>query len=62
VLNALAPLPYTESFDTNGEGTRYTATTFDNTASLTGFFGSFARAWRGPLTVKQDTVRIGLSC
>lgn len=48
VLNAPAPLPYTEDFETDGEGTRYTASTFASSATKTGFFRATASPPVGP--------------
>jgi len=48
VLNAPAPLPYTEDFETDGEGTRYTASTFASSATQTGFFRATASPPVGP--------------
>ncbi|MBF9221174.1 putative Ig domain-containing protein [Hymenobacter ruricola] len=47
-LNAAAGLPYTEDFELDGEGTRYTANTFAVAASSTGFFRATASPPVGP--------------
>ena len=54
-LNAPVGLNYTESFDTDGEGTRYFGNPFVSTSSLTGFF----RATTSPATANGTTIGSG---
>jgi len=48
VLNAAVGLPYTEDFETDGEGTRYTANTFAIAGPSTGFFRATTSPPVGP--------------
>jgi hypothetical protein len=55
LLNSPAPLPYTETFDTEGENTRYFGNSFYNANSLAGFFRATTNPPTGTTTAYSGT-------